>query len=130
MVVLEFATGTIRTKHLWLGLHQNICMRAMHAIRWNDARKLKEESFVISELCYFLEFKKNTSSVKQGDPIEDLEAKVGDGGAVVEVEFQVEGQDLDLTKPGVHKPPKRDEFTTTTKKVLSRADFRDSTMSE
>ncbi|XP_006580440.1 uncharacterized protein LOC114413629 isoform X2 [Glycine soja] len=33
-------------------------------------------------------------------------------------------KDLDLTKPGVHKPPKREEFTTTTKEVLSKADFR------
>ncbi|KAG6501654.1 hypothetical protein ZIOFF_041537 [Zingiber officinale] len=33
-------------------------------------------------------------------------------------------RDLDLTKPGIHKPPKRTEFTTTTKEVLRKADFR------
>ncbi|XP_047162896.1 uncharacterized protein LOC124832680 [Vigna umbellata] len=31
---------------------------------------------------------------------------------------------LDLTKPGVRKPPIRDEFSVTTKEVLSQADFR------
>ncbi|KAK7384878.1 hypothetical protein VNO78_30581 [Psophocarpus tetragonolobus] len=33
-------------------------------------------------------------------------------------------KDLDLTKPGVHKPAIRSEFTVTTKEVLSQADFR------
>ncbi|KAJ1427591.1 Ribosomal protein S18 [Sesbania bispinosa] len=33
-------------------------------------------------------------------------------------------QDLDLTKPAVHKPPVRSEFQVTTKEVLSQADFR------
>ncbi|XP_014503602.1 37S ribosomal protein rsm18, mitochondrial [Vigna radiata var. radiata] len=33
-------------------------------------------------------------------------------------------KDLDLTKPGVRKPPMRDEFRVTTKEVLSQADFR------
>jgi len=36
-------------------------------------------------------------------------------------------QDLDLTKPGVRKSPKRNEFSVTTKEVLSQADFRVST---
>lgn len=36
-------------------------------------------------------------------------------------------QDLDLTKPGVQKPPIRPEFKVTTKEVLSQADFRVST---
>ncbi|CAJ1972290.1 unnamed protein product [Sphenostylis stenocarpa] len=31
---------------------------------------------------------------------------------------------LDLTKPGVRKPPARNEFSVTTKEVLSQADFR------
>ncbi|KAJ1422510.1 Ribosomal protein S18 [Sesbania bispinosa] len=33
-------------------------------------------------------------------------------------------KDLDLTKPGGHKPPARSEFQVTTKEVLSQADFR------
>ena len=33
-------------------------------------------------------------------------------------------QDLDLTKPGVRKPPKRVEFQVTTEEVLRKADFR------
>ncbi|KAH0658522.1 hypothetical protein KY289_027270 [Solanum tuberosum] len=33
-------------------------------------------------------------------------------------------QDLDLRKPGVRKPKKRDEFETTTEEVLRKADFR------
>ncbi|MED6224894.1 hypothetical protein PIB30_086016 [Stylosanthes scabra] len=33
-------------------------------------------------------------------------------------------RDLDLTKPGVHKPRPREEFVVTTKEVLSQADFR------
>ncbi|KAE9592333.1 putative ribosomal protein S18 [Lupinus albus] len=33
-------------------------------------------------------------------------------------------KDLDLTKPGVHKPAIRPEFKVTTKEVLSQADFR------
>nr|AFK43018.1 unknown [Lotus japonicus] len=33
-------------------------------------------------------------------------------------------KDLDLTKPGVQKPPIRPEFKVTTKEVLSQADFR------
>ncbi|XP_059281364.1 uncharacterized protein LOC132035063 [Lycium ferocissimum] len=33
-------------------------------------------------------------------------------------------QDLDLRKPGVRKPFKRDEFETTTEEVLRKADFR------
>jgi len=36
-------------------------------------------------------------------------------------------QDLDLTKPGVRKPPVRWEFSVTTKEVLRKADFRVST---
>jgi ribosomal protein S18 len=35
-----------------------------------------------------------------------------------------ETKDLDIRKPGVWKPKKRDEFTVTTKEVLRRADFR------
>lgn len=33
-------------------------------------------------------------------------------------------KDLDLRKPGVRKPKKRDEFETTTEEVLRKADFR------
>ncbi|GAV66608.1 Ribosomal_S18 domain-containing protein [Cephalotus follicularis] len=33
-------------------------------------------------------------------------------------------KDLDLTKPGVRRPPKRFEFETTTAEVLKKADFR------
>ncbi|XP_065870895.1 small ribosomal subunit protein bS18m [Euphorbia lathyris] len=33
-------------------------------------------------------------------------------------------KDLDLTKPGVRKPLKRDEFEVTTEEVLAKADFR------
>ncbi|KAL2318241.1 hypothetical protein Fmac_032117 [Flemingia macrophylla] len=33
-------------------------------------------------------------------------------------------KDLDLTKPGVRKPPIREEFKVTTKEVLRQADFR------
>ncbi|KAG7010502.1 rpsR [Cucurbita argyrosperma subsp. argyrosperma] len=33
-------------------------------------------------------------------------------------------EDLDLTKPGVRKPPKRVEFQVTTEEVLRKADFR------
>lgn len=33
-------------------------------------------------------------------------------------------QDLDLTKPGVRKPPRKYEFEVTTKEVLRKADFR------
>ncbi|XP_023512473.1 uncharacterized protein LOC111777218 [Cucurbita pepo subsp. pepo] len=35
-----------------------------------------------------------------------------------------EVKDLDLTKPGVRKPPKRVEFQVTTEEVLRKADFR------
>ena len=33
-------------------------------------------------------------------------------------------QDLDLTKPGFRKPPKRVEFQVTTEEALRKADFR------
>ncbi|KAI3806295.1 hypothetical protein L1987_22194 [Smallanthus sonchifolius] len=35
-----------------------------------------------------------------------------------------DAKDLDLTKPGVRKPPKRSEFEVTTEEVLKKADFR------
>lgn len=33
-------------------------------------------------------------------------------------------QDLDIRKPGVWEPNKREEFETTTEEVLKKADFR------
>ncbi|PRQ34524.1 putative ribosomal protein S18 [Rosa chinensis] len=33
-------------------------------------------------------------------------------------------KDLDLTRPGVHKPPRKIDFEVTTKEVLQKADFR------
>lgn len=33
-------------------------------------------------------------------------------------------QDLDIRKPGVWEPTKKDEFETTTEEVLRKADFR------
>ncbi|KAK7377030.1 hypothetical protein VNO80_02450 [Phaseolus coccineus] len=38
--------------------------------------------------------------------------------------YTYDTKDLDLTKPGVRKPPIRGEFSVTTKEVLRKADFR------